>query len=197
MVLSNQESDWLKKAWKEATEEIDNILYLEKDTEFIVNKKYGELTNNYCPICLKQKQEYEIHHCIAAFDGGTDDYFNLLRICSTCHAIITRGSVEDRIPMLFSAIFHQMMYFGIKLLPTEERKKGRHKGRNFLEIFPSSRKVVDYFYELSSDEQKVCDDKLKSIGKYCYQYFKDMAHGLWPWKDFQETMEKYIQNRSS
>jgi hypothetical protein len=189
LILDNQELDWLKKVWKDATKGIDNVLYLGKDTKLIVNNKYCELTNNYCPICLKQKQEYEIHHCIPAFDGGTDDYYNLLKICSTCHAIIARGSVEDRNPMLFSALFHQMMYFGIELIPTEGRKKGRHKGRNFLEEFPSARKVVDYFYKLSSDKQKICDDTLKNIGKYCYQYFRDMSRGIWSWKAFQKEID--------
>ncbi|TYB96262.1 MAG: hypothetical protein FXF54_03355 [Kosmotoga sp.] len=58
LILNNQESDWLKKTWKDATRGIDNILYLGKDTKLIENNKYCELTNNYCPICLKQKQEY-------------------------------------------------------------------------------------------------------------------------------------------
>jgi hypothetical protein len=81
------------------------------------------------------------------------------------------------------------MYFGIELIPTEGRKKGRHKGRNFLDEFPSARKVIDYFYKLSSDEQKVCDDTIKKISKYCYQYFRDMSRGIWSWKAFQKEID--------
>lgn len=110
LVLNQSEKNWLKSTWSDATKHLNNVgMYLGLDTKFEHNEHKCWLTNSHCPICLKQKRDFEYHHCIWSMDGGSDDYFNMLRICNTCHAILTRGSVEDRVPKDQAVYYHQIM----------------------------------------------------------------------------------------
>lgn len=194
LILNEQESNWLMSVWKEAIEDITNILYLSMNTKFINNNKYCELSNNYCPVCLNQKKNYENHHCIPSKDGGFDEYYNILRVCSTCHAIITRGSVEDCIPMFFSAVYHQIMYFGMKFIPKGSSNKGRYKGRNFLKKYPKFKREVDYYNMISREEQEMYNNSFKTIGKYFYQYYRDIIRGIWSWERFPRREETFGGN---
>lgn len=71
-----------------------------------------------CPICNKKRNpgEFERHHVIWRKDGGSNDPVNLLDICKTCHAIITRGCIEDRIPRETACFSLMLSRFGLTFL---------------------------------------------------------------------------------
>jgi hypothetical protein len=99
LVLSEEESAWLLSQWAEATANLRGArLYEGIDTEFHAGPKHCYLRDDYCPICLRKKTQFDIHHCIAAADGGLDETQNLLRICRSCHVLITGGDDEDACP---------------------------------------------------------------------------------------------------
>lgn len=81
LTLDPDEVKWLACAWRTITrDQIHPGLYFDKQTEFRVDKDCCYLTNNFCPICLEQKLEFESHHCVPRSRGGSDKNINLLRI---------------------------------------------------------------------------------------------------------------------
>jgi hypothetical protein len=162
LILDEKEEAWLKIAWSDATEHLDNVgIYSGLDTEFVRDEHGCWLTNYYCPICLNQKREFDEHHCIWSSDGGTDEYFNMLRVCRTCHAVLTWGSVEDRVPKDLAAFYHQVLYFGLEFFPRNNFRKSRHIDRNFLELNPTWKAKIRDFDQLRANEQKKIDNAVK------------------------------------
>jgi hypothetical protein len=187
LILNLEEIEWLKSAWDAATTVLTSSgIYLGLDTEFEQDSRSCGLTNGYCPICLKIKREFECHHCVWSSQGGTNDYFNLLRICNTCHAIITRGSQEDRMPMSLAAFYHQMMYFGMRFIPRASPRTGKHKDRNFLEFFPFWKNMLSCYDRASREQQAVLDETLMEAARVYYQYFRDMSFSKWSWEKFDD-----------
>jgi len=116
LVVSEEEKAWLLQTWRTATKGIPSVgLYCGIPTEFVVGKNLSFLSDDHCPICLHRKIDFEIHHCLWKTDGGPDTSSNLLRICNSCHAVITRGSIEERLPKNQAAFHHQVMQFGFGL----------------------------------------------------------------------------------
>lgn len=176
-------NNWLKKQWKKATQGIElPSLYLGKVTEMKHNKQVTWLTNNYCPICLRQKSYFENHHCVGRAQNGPDGYKNVLRICATCHAIITRGCLEERWPMSNAALFHQIMCFGADVFPRNFRKIDME------EYEQENRRKANFEDYLQNHDKKTDEEKDKSqaimmeMGLYFYQFFRDVVCGTWSWK---------------
>ena len=49
--------------------------------------------NPFCKECYKNNKltaANEVHHIIPVYEGGTDDYDNLMALCKSCHSKITR-----------------------------------------------------------------------------------------------------------
>lgn len=184
LVLNKGEKNWLRSSWAIATKKSGlTSIYSNHDTEFVAGEKGCWLTNNYCPICLRQKMDFEIHHCIPSVEGGTDDFFNLLMVCNTCHAIITWGSMEDRVPKDLAAFNHQFMYFGMKFFPRNNPTNAKHKHINFLENYPDIKEALSFYDNSNSAEQESFDLVIKRIARYKYRYFRDVGKGLWLWGD--------------
>lgn len=80
------------------------------------NESLPELTE--CPICKRDRKsnEFEVHHVVGRAAGGSNDPVNLLSICNTCHAIVTRGCDEDANPRLLACFFHQLAWYGLNFL---------------------------------------------------------------------------------
>ena len=174
---------WLQEEWEKATQGIDipNV-YLNRPTQMLHNRQFTWLDNFSCPICLMQKSSYENHHCVERSDNGPDGYKNVLRICATCHAIITRGCFEERWPREKAGLFHQIMYFGLDIYPRifykppiEFDKDGYLTATNFEDIL---RKIDQQ--EIS--ERHKTEVFIKEWGKYQYQFFRDICLGKWSWK---------------
>ena len=91
-------------------------LYHELDTEFAVGSGYCHLTNDTCALCLERKQQFEIHHCIWKSDGGTRSPLNLLKVCKSCHALISFGDIEDVEPRDQAAFMQQLEHFGLRFV---------------------------------------------------------------------------------
>ena len=71
-----------------------------------------------CPICQQERkgEEFEFHHVVGRVAGGSNDPVNLLSICNTCHAILTRGCNEDANPRLLACFFRQLAWYGLNFL---------------------------------------------------------------------------------
>lgn len=197
LIMHNSELDWLKSTWHEAVRDSKYVsLYCGVETDFAKGKKSCYLTNDYCPLCLKQKSSFQAHHCIWSMDGGTYDYFNMLMVCNTCHVILTSGNDEDRIPKDLAAFNHQLMYFGFGFFPLNNPAKGKHMDRNFLIFNPDIKRMID-LYESSNDTQKRdMNDLIQTVGRIKYQYFRDMGLGKWPWDEFAKRLNKLRQSKS-
>jgi len=49
--------------------------------------------NPFCKECYKNNKltpANEVHHIIPVYEGGTNDYENLMALCKSCHSKITR-----------------------------------------------------------------------------------------------------------
>jgi protein associated with RNAse G/E len=70
LILNEKEKEWLKTVWDKYSKVKNKYLDLNVD----IKSDYGitYLTNNYCPICLKKRQEFENHHCVPVNEGGID-----------------------------------------------------------------------------------------------------------------------------
>lgn len=186
LYMSKEEHEWLLSAWKAATQDKPNTgLYLGRDTEFQAGQDSCWLTNDYCPICLCKRREFEVHHCIWSCDGGTYDASNLLHICNSCHAVITRGSIEDRFPKNKAALNHQLMYFGLEFFPRNNPTKGRHTHLSFLEKNPFFKEELLGCDRLAETEKEHIDREIKRMARIEYQYFRDMSLGKWSWEQYE------------
>lgn len=184
--MNEEEQTWLAGVWKEATDQLAPIgLYLGNPTEFVVGKNSCFLSENYCPICLLQKKDFEVHHCIWSRDGGPDTPSNLLAICNSCHAVITRGSIEDRFPKNQAALHHQIMYFGVSLFQDAQISKNARGATPFTEQHPSIAKLLESFAKETTEQRNAADQRLKTESRIRYQYHRDLGLGKWSWSDHE------------
>jgi hypothetical protein len=192
LVLSEEESAWLLSQWTEATVNLrGSRLYGGLDTELHLGPKCCYLGDDYCPICLRKKAQFHIHHCIATSEGGLDEIQNLLRVCRSCHALITSGGVEDSVPRYMAAFYHQLAQFGVKFFPRRQRERGRSAGASFFEHYPEFIQVTVNFDTRLSEQQKAhADSMTRNMARVQYIYFRDMARGLWSWEDHRYRKEE-------
>ena len=184
LTLEEEERAWLFKAWTEATKEDTSVgLYLGIPVEFIIGKNYSSLSGDYCPICLQRKMEFEIHHCIWSSDGGPSTPSNLLRICNSCHAVITRGSKEERIPKNQAAFHHQVMHFGLDLFHHALATGEKSTATIFVAQYPRTTELIGLVDQQTPERQKVADQKIRSESRIAYQYFRDLGLRKLQWSD--------------
>jgi len=189
LVMSADEKEWLARVWEENCSSVAVLgLYGGLPTELVVGKNHSFLSNQYCPICLLQKKEFEVHHCIWARDGGPNTPSNLLAICNSCHAIVTRGSVEDRLPRDKAAFNHQVMCFGMALFHDALAAEKARGDTSFSEENPSIVQLINLFAKATSEQQARFDEQLKAEARVCYQYLRDLGRGKWPWVDFESRL---------
>lgn len=178
---------WLQTSWQEATEASPRKgLYCGRNTEFIRGPKNCRLSNDFCPLCLKQKDAFSPHHCIWTMEGGTDDYENLLQVCRTCHAILSFGNVEDAEPKDKAAYYHQLMYFGLDFFPRHNATRKGHENRNYYTFWPHAEYIKNCIDNSDAELQKQASDMLKQDARLKYQYFRDLGLGIWSWQEFEE-----------
>ena len=186
LVLEQDELKWLANAWIELASEHNELsMYLGKNTQFIRTEKFCQLSEDFCPICLTQKQQFHTHHCIESRDGGSNDSRNLLRICQSCHVVLTSGSFEDRLSRGRAAWWHQIAHFGIGFLPSADSRGGRHPDVSFHTLYPQFRQVLEHYKKCSAEEQQEENRRLMEFGRVEYQYFRDLGLGKRSWSEFE------------
>jgi hypothetical protein len=186
LVMSKDEAQWLHQVWVDFSSGHPSAnLYLARPTEFIRGKKHCSLSNNYCPICLLQKREFEIHHCIAATHGGPDTSSNLLSICNSCHAIMNHGSIEDRAPKNLAALSHQLMYFGVKLYQDACAYPNKRTKANFVERSKAGLELSKSLSEVSPEELEQTNKHILAEARIEYQLHRDIGLGKWPWSEYE------------
>lgn len=191
LILSKDEAKWLHQIWVEfSTGHPSANLYLGRPTEFVQGEKYCSLSNNYCPICLLQKREFEVHHCIAATHGGPDTPSNLLSICRSCHAIIERGSIEDRFPKSGAALSHQLMYFGVKLYQDACAYPNKRTKASYIERSKGGLELSKSLGEVSPEEVEPFNKSIMADARIEYQFLRDLGLGKWLWSEYETRIQK-------
>lgn len=178
LALSPDEQHWLTGAWTTLEKKYPALsVYRGQRTEFKVGNQSCYLTENVCPLCLKQKTTFDFHHCIASFDGGPDRYSNVLRTCRTCHVILTidpdkEGRAKER-----AAFWHQVMHFGFSAFPTLESRGARHPDVSFYDRFPQFLELVESYRSEPPEEQDSLNQTLVQEARFRYQHFRDIGLG--------------------
>lgn len=189
LVLDKDEQKWLDTCWAMLAEKQPKLtLYAGIPTEFRANAWGCHLANNICPLCLSAKNAMEFHHCIAKVEGGSDQGKNLLKICKTCHVIITNGSEEDRLPREWAAQYHQIMYFGLAFFPRKAHPSRSGNSSCYLESRPESRELLRTLGSGSKSEYVRATALLKRLARAEYQYCRDVGLGKWSWSDIEKRM---------
>ncbi|MBW7934759.1 MAG: HNH endonuclease [Gemmatimonadaceae bacterium] len=198
LAMDRDETAWLRTAWTEATADHSAVaLYAGRDTDFLRGTASCRLSNNFCPLCLRQRREFEIHHCIEAAEGGPDTPSNLLAICSSCHAIITRGSVEDRFPKATAALNHQFIYFGLQLLEEAATHPGKRARRgSFADSVSLEMRHILEELHLDPAKRLRTDEEFKDNARVEYQFRRDLGLGKWSWDEFEERHLAPLQRRA-
>lgn len=191
LVLEQDEREWLANGWLELVSEHNELdMYLGKNTQFIRTERCCQLSEDFCPICLTQKQQFHIHHCIESENGGPNDARNLLRICQSCHVVLTSGGTEDRLSRGRAALWHQMAHFGVYFLPSVDSRGGRHPDVSFHTRFPQFSQILERYQKCSEEEQQEENRLLMEFGRVEYQYYRDLGLGKWTWDDFERLFCK-------
>lgn len=186
LVLAPDESAWLNEAWTELESKNTILgLYLGNNTQFVIQTNFCRLSEDFCPICLKQKQQFDIHHCIASSDGGPNDYRNLLRICRSCHVVLSAGSIENKFPKAQAAFWHQIAYFGFDFFPSLNSRGGRHPDVSFHTHSPKISELLGHYQSCKAEEQHHINQSLMEYGRLEYQYFRDLGLEKWSWAEFR------------
>jgi len=55
------------------------------------NKCEGEKVK--CAICGYKRIELQHHHILSKKNGGSDEYYNIIHLCPTCHVLMDRKSI--------------------------------------------------------------------------------------------------------
>jgi hypothetical protein len=175
--LIPKEQKWLNDIWNKYSKHKNTYLNFNTDIKF--NNKTTYLTNNFCPVCLQQKREFENHHCVPSSEGGSDDYVNILNICNSCHSLITNGCYEDKYPRYLTAIYHQSYFYGIdfyKMNPENNQRfkkdMGLYKHRPFI------KKIINDYEKLTEEEQNKFNEKAKQTSLYYYKYYRSIVKNL-------------------
>lgn len=188
LILNEDEINWLNKVWKKYSNSKD--VYLDLNTQVhITNSTY--LEDNYCPICLQQKTEFEDHHCIPASEGGSDDVVNILHICNSCHSLITKGCVEDSFLRHMTAIHHQKYLYGINFFKMNPSNNKRYKNRNnyLYKLRPVFKDIINYYENLSNERKEKYNDKIKKDSLYYYKYYRSIVRNVIPSTDIKQQMD--------
>ncbi|MHB0876581.1 MAG: HNH endonuclease signature motif containing protein [Anaerolineae bacterium] len=170
LVLDADETAWLRDAWHEARDGAPPAPYFGADTEFRTTKKHGYLTNDYCPLCLKQRDEFQVHHVVARNEGGLDRLQNLLRVCCSCHALITMGNWQERVPRDMAALYHQTMHYGSDAWV---RKKLDYEDSLSEDLLPAARfldRALDHLMAMDSGMRDEADGLLRAYARTQYIY---------------------------
>ena len=175
LILDTNEKDWIRNIWNKYSKYKNT--YLNFPTE-IKYKNNTYLTNNYCPICLKQHKEFEGHHCIPASLGGSDDYVNMLIICNSCHSLITNGCEEDRNARFLCAINHQISIYGIdfyKMNPLNN-KRFKNKDIGLYKNYPYIKNILNYYDQLDDNGKIIYNNNIKTYALYYYKYYRSIIN---------------------
>lgn len=168
LILTISETEWLKNIWKKYSVYKNN--YLDKDT-CCQSESFGTfLTHDYCPICLTQQSSFEGHHCIMSAKGGSDDKENILFICNSCHSLITNGNDSDSKPRYTSAIFHQMMHYGITFYQMNPENNRRGNKNQLYKNYPHIKECIDFYDTLNDGEKEAYNKKFIEISRYNYKF---------------------------
>lgn len=182
LVLSPDEEQWLSNAWTVLERKNPRLgTYGGQQTEFKIGTRSCYLSENVCPLCLKQKKTFDYHHCIASCDGGPDHHSNVLRICRPCHVLLTiehegEGAAKER-----AAFWHQVMHFGFDAFPAFESRGARHSDVSFYERFPRFRELMALYQSEQATEQDLANRMLRREARFRYQHFRDIGLGIWSW----------------
>jgi len=91
LILDEEEQAWLSNSWDEATRTVGSMsVYLDCETQFAEEKKSCSLTNDYCPICLCKKTEFENHHYFVSPEWK---YYERLKSDPTSQQIYATGQI--------------------------------------------------------------------------------------------------------
>lgn len=177
LILNKEERDWIKNVWNKYSENKNTYLNLPTEIQY----KYSTyLTNNYCPICLKERQEFEHHHCIPASIGGSDDYVNMLVICNTCHSLITNGCEEDSYIRFICAVYHQLYLYGIdfcKMNPLNN-KRFKNKDMGLYESIPRIKIYLEKYKKFDDDQKIIFNKMMKKDALYHYKYYRSAVNNI-------------------
>jgi hypothetical protein len=178
LVLEKKEKQWIEKMWH-IHSKYKNA-YLNIDTKIETNNEITYLTNNYCPICLMQKTEFENHHCIEASKGGSDDYVNRLGICKSCHSIINNGSTKDKKPRIEASINHQIYLYGIEFYKMNplNNKRFKNKDMGLYENYSRIENVLEYYNGVNDKEKMEYNDIIKRYALYQYKYNRSKIRNI-------------------
>lgn len=179
LVLDRGEQEWLRMAWSEGAEQRAVFeLYHGLDTEFVVGTRYCHLSNDHCPICLERKKQFQIHHCIWESDGGTSSPLNLLKVCNSCHALMSFGDVEDVELRDQAAFMHQLAHFGMPFV-AEQTPSGTKQGkRTFLDIRPKMRELMKSYLAAGDADRDIIDSMIRPLARAYYQYNRDVVRAV-------------------
>lgn len=196
--LGPDEQEWLSAAWREGTERCAVFgLYRGLDTEFVIGSRYCHLTNEFCPICLERKKQFEIHHCIWKSDGGINSSLNLLKVCETCHALMSFGEVEDIEPRDQAAFMHQLAHFGMRFV-TEQAPSGTGIiERTFLGVRPKMRELAQSYLVADEAHRELADRMIPLLGRAYYQYHRDIARAVPAFVKYQRLEQAQYEAASA
>lgn len=113
---------------------------------------------DWCPICREEQREFEHHHVIWRCDKGSDHYLNLLKICKSCHALLTKGNMEDRTPRDMVAVMYQLSRYGCRFLTNAAIGSNPLIDRILAQVKDSTLKP------------KKIHESLKNLGQQEYEY---------------------------
>jgi hypothetical protein len=102
-------------------------------------------------------------------EGGSDDPINLLKVCKTCHALITFGCIEDRTPRDMAAFMYQLGTFGLNFLLASNFYQHRI-GQKLIDGCPAGMGAKDF------------DKHLRELGQQLYRYYLDASKSKIPWR---------------
>jgi hypothetical protein len=180
LILNDQEKEWLDNTWNKHSKHKDVYLDCKATVEF--NEYHTYLKNNYCPICLKQRKQFESHHCVPAAIGGSDDYVNKLVICNSCHRLITNGCEEDSNPRHLTAIYHQIYIFGIDFYKMNPKNNSRfgNKDMGLYKNVPHMKELLDEYEKLNDNKKVELNNKFKNEALYYYKYNRSIVGEIIP-----------------
>lgn len=179
LVLNAGEQNWLRTVWSDGAESNPAFeLYRGLETEPIAGKRYCRLSNAWCPMCLARKKEFETHHCVWRSDGGASSPLNLLRICRSCHALMSFGDAQDATPRDHAAFMHQLMHFGMRFLTDQAPQGDERSKESFLEDRPKVRALIASYLDADDDDKSMIDREVRSLARVHYQFARDVSRGV-------------------
>ena len=166
--------------------------YFDLDTEFTKSMSSSFLENNYCPLCLEQKEIFQGHHVYAAMNGGSDKPENILQICQDCHALESFGSDMVRHSYHWAAKFHQLWKIGFEFFEIQLTGNSRYSERKIEKLDPGYARMMKFLN--TAIKTKTYDELNNSIGfdgismtknwQNKYEYFVCLINKSIPYSDF-------------